>query len=81
MTVLSPTLPVITLNSSLCPLCGEANVCAVEIERESGIAQAPCWCMAAVFGDSLRDRVPVEARGRACICARCVAKATPTVAI
>ena len=58
-----------------CPLCGGANVCAMEIERETGVAQPPCWCMSADFSDDLRARVPADARGLACICANCVAAA------
>ncbi len=64
------------LDPTRCPLCGEANRCAIEIERESGVAQAPCWCLAASFSDALRERVPAEARGLACICAGCAAAAT-----
>jgi len=78
MTALFLALPTSTIDSTHCPLCGEANVCAMEIERESGIVQAPCWCMSAVFSKSLREQIPVAARGQACICARCVAKAATT---
>lgn len=65
------------LDTTRCPLCGEANRCAVEIERETGVAQGPCWCLVATFTDALRERVPPEARGLACICARCAAAAAP----
>ena len=43
---------------SRCPLCGESNRCALEIERETGQAQPPCWCMAADFSEALLARVP-----------------------
>lgn len=58
---------------SHCPLCGQPNRCALEIERETGVTQGPCWCLSAAFGPDLLARVPAEARGRACICAACAA--------
>jgi hypothetical protein len=67
-----PRLP--STDPSRCPLCGAANVCAMEIERESGIAQPPCWCMSARFTEALLASVPADARGQACICASCAAK-------
>lgn len=45
----------------------------MEIERETGVAQGPCWCLSATFGPELLARVPAEARGQACICAACAA--------
>jgi len=43
----------------------------MEIARETGADFSGCWCMTARFDELLRDRVPIEARGLACICARC----------
>lgn len=60
---------------SRCPLCGEANRCAMEVARETGQAQPPCWCMDADFSTDLLARVPAEKRRLACICARCAALA------
>lgn len=60
---------------SRCPLCGGDNRCAMEIERETGTVQPPCWCMDATFTPELFQRIPAEARGQACICAACVAAA------
>jgi hypothetical protein len=59
------------LDASRCPVCGEANRCAIELERETGQPQGPCWCMQAAFARGVLDRVPAEARRLACICARC----------
>ncbi len=69
--------PAPTLDASRCPLCGESNRCAMEVERETGRKQPPCWCMGAdfSFGPELLAAVPEEKRGRACICARCAAMA------
>lgn len=63
------------LDPTRCPLCGDANRCALEIERATGAVQPPCWCLSATFSDALRARVPPEARALACICARCASTA------
>jgi hypothetical protein len=63
------------IDATRCPLCGGDNRCAIELERETGQAQAPCWCMSATFTAALRERIPLEARNLACICARCMTKA------
>lgn len=59
---------------SRCPLCGESNRCAIEIERETGQAQPPCWCREVGFSEALLARVPDAQRRLACICARCAAR-------
>ncbi len=63
-------------DATRCPLCGAPNACAMEIARATGLAQPPCWCMAADFSDVFRAGMPTDARGLACICANCVATAT-----
>ncbi|MES2950644.1 MAG: cysteine-rich CWC family protein [Pseudomonadota bacterium] len=64
------------INTSQCPLCGQSNQCANEVERLTGLPQEPCWCTTAVFTPELLARVPAEARRLACICARCAAAAS-----
>ena len=56
---------------NLCPLCGEANQCAMAIEQATGIKQPACWCTGVTFGPDLLARVPEAARNLACICRRC----------
>lgn len=58
---------------SRCPLCGQDNRCAMEIERATGQPQGPCWCVDARFPPDLLAQLPPEAEGQACICAACVA--------
>lgn len=58
-----------------CPLCGGDNRCAMEIQRATGEAQPPCWCVDATFSPDLFKRIPEAARGQACICPACVAQA------
>ncbi|HEY0826088.1 MAG TPA: cysteine-rich CWC family protein [Ramlibacter sp.] len=60
---------------SLCPLCGQPNRCAVELERETGRAPGPCWCTQVDFGAELLARVPPQAQRLACICAACARQA------
>jgi len=52
----------------------------MEAERETGVAQAACWCMDASvsFTPALLAGVPATARGLACICARCAARQADT---
>ena len=58
-----------------CPLCGQPNACAMEVERATGQPQPPCWCTQATFAPALLARVPEDARRRACICAACARSA------
>lgn len=67
MSAAPPTSP----DPTLCPLCGQANRCANEIERATGVKQEACWCTQVDFGADLLARVPEPARRLACICARC----------
>ena len=57
-----------------CPLCGEPNRCAMEVARETGVEQPPCWCTQADFSTELLAEVPPESQSLACICAACAAR-------
>ena len=59
------------LPPEVCPLCGQTNQCAMEIERATGKKQPPCWCNEVTFSAELLSRLPDNAVNRACICARC----------
>ncbi|MBC7435618.1 MAG: cysteine-rich CWC family protein [Bdellovibrionales bacterium] len=65
------------IDPARCPLCGQRNGCAMEVERETGLEQPPCWCMTASFDAAALARIPLEARDKTCICAAC---ASPTPA-
>ena len=60
-----------------CPLCGQPNECAMEIERATGVKHPPCWCSQVTFEASLLSRLPEHARGKACICPACAQAETP----
>jgi hypothetical protein len=47
----------------------------MEIAKAAGTSAERCWCFDAVFSEGLMDLVPLEAQGKACICARCAAEA------
>jgi hypothetical protein len=69
----SREIPAAIPSFTLCPLCGKANLCAMEIERTTGEKQGPCWCTQATFSRELLARIPQGDKGTACICAACVA--------
>lgn len=54
-----------------CPLCGQANLCAMEAERLTGMKRGPCWCTQMDFNRAALERIPAAARGKACICQAC----------
>ena len=58
---------------TLCPLCGQSNNCAMEIEKSTGQKQEPCWCVSVEFPKELLARLPEGAAG--CICNQCVSNA------
>lgn len=67
--------PARNIDPCRCPLCGQSNQCANEVQRETGVSQDPCWCTTAVFAPALLARIPDDARRLACVCARCAAAA------
>lgn len=60
-----------TIDPTRCPICHEPNVCAMEVAKASGTKPGRCWCFDAVFVAEVMNQVPNEAKGRACICAKC----------
>ena len=68
------------VDATCCPLCGQANRCAMEVERETGQAQPPCWCTRVEFSRELIEQVPAALRGQACICQACAARGDPQAA-
>lgn len=54
-----------------CPLCGQPNACAMEIQKATGKVPDTCWCVNMGFTPELLAQVPTEAQGKACICAAC----------
>ncbi len=64
------------IDQTRCPLCGEANECAMAVRSE-----APCWCAEIVIDPAVLDPVPEPARGVTCVCRACATRrrlASPT---
>lgn len=47
-----------------CLLCNEINHC--------GADKGDCWCFHTEIPIALLEQIPVEERGKACICKKCV---------
>lgn len=46
----------------------------MELERQTGVAQGPCWCVGMNFSAELLAAVPKATQGLSCICAACAAE-------
>jgi len=57
----------VTLDARRCPLCGDANACAIAEGKTT------CWCFERTIGQEVLMRIPEDARNVACVCARCAA--------
>ncbi|MCA3010245.1 MAG: cysteine-rich CWC family protein [Phycisphaerales bacterium] len=55
-----------------CPLCGQPNACALA-DRTATRSCSDCWCARTTIAPAVLARIPVAARGVACVCARCAA--------
>jgi len=58
---------------SLCPLCNQNNHCA---NISSCGSNQHCWCREKeiVFSETLLNKVPSDAKNKACICQACALK-------
>ncbi len=56
-----------------CPLCGQPNRCAMEVEKTTGQKQPPCWCTGVTFEPAVLAQIPPANRGLACVCLTCAA--------
>jgi hypothetical protein len=59
------------LDPDRCPLCGQSNQCAMQVQRTTGVTQPPCWCSRTSFDPALLASVPQQLRDKACICPVC----------
>jgi hypothetical protein len=66
-----------TIDPSVCPLCGAANQCAMEIAKATGRPVERCWCVDSMFTPELLATVPQATQGLSCICAGCAASHRP----
>ncbi|MBX9832893.1 MAG: cysteine-rich CWC family protein [Burkholderiaceae bacterium] len=73
MTSRLPSIPGM-LDASVCPLCGQANQCAIA----AGQPAESCWCMepGSIAPGALAALTP-EQRGKTCICPACGSRGGP----
>ncbi len=64
------------IDPTCCPICHQPNICAMEVAKATGEIPERCWCMEAVFTPTVMGQVPVAAKGKVCICAKCAAAVT-----
>ena len=69
----SPSTAPAALDASRCPLCGQANTCAVT----AGLPPADCWCMDTPIAPQALAAIPAAQRRLACVCPRCAAGLPP----
>ena len=62
------------IDPAICPLCGNTNMCAMEVAKATGKPLERCWCVEAVFTPEVLKALPENAKGKACICAECSSK-------
>ncbi|WP_396435163.1 cysteine-rich CWC family protein [Limnohabitans sp.] len=65
------------LDPCRCPLCGQANACAMTLPDAQ--QHGACWCTRMHFSAALLQRVPPAARNKACICQRCAGAPTAQI--
>lgn len=53
----------INLEMRICPICGKDNDC---------MKDKNCWCIKKEIPKELIQKVPIEKKGKACICRSCV---------
>lgn len=56
------------LRPDRCPICGGPNDCG------GAAGKSECWCAAVRISREASERVPEEAKGKVCVCNRCVAQ-------
>jgi hypothetical protein len=60
------------IDPTRCSLCGCENDCQL---CTSAPYKGHCWCVSVKFSDEILQRIPPEARNRACLCRNCATQA------
>lgn len=61
-----------SLDAAQCPLCGEANRCALAADPNA----TDCWCDSVVFPAELLAKIPDNKVRKNCVCQKCLDKFT-----
>lgn len=51
------------VETRVCPICGGDNNC---------MHNKDCWCMEKKVPEELIEKIPLEKRGKSCICESCI---------
>jgi hypothetical protein len=55
------------IDPSVCPACGEQNVCGLSQGKTE------CWCFSMKIEEAALARIPSDKKNLACLCAKCAA--------
>ncbi|WP_156949923.1 cysteine-rich CWC family protein [Simplicispira psychrophila] len=58
------------IDTAHCPLCGQANQCAMAQQ----LSPTQCWCMGSTIATDALAGIPEVERGQRCICLACAAR-------
>ncbi|MBW2940264.1 cysteine-rich CWC family protein [Zhongshania aquimaris] len=61
------TSPASNFNPALCPLCEQANQCAVA----AGEDPSSCWCMYTVISENAKRTANQQGDSKRCLCKQC----------
>lgn len=64
-----------TIDSTLCPLCGQRNQCA---QAEAPAPVKHCWCFDTPIDRGALERLPAARANQACLCPRCAQGLPPS---
>jgi len=65
------------LNTAICPLCGEPNLCAIAADPDA----TECWCDSVEFPEELLARIPEIAVRKTCVCQKCLVQHQEAVSV
>ena len=65
------------ISKNICPLCGKLFWEAIRNQMidcgyENGLSHSGCWCEKIEVPKELREMIPENLKGKACICKECV---------
>ena len=58
------------IDPSVCPACGEQNVCGISQGKTE------CWCFSVKIEQAALNRIPGDKKDLACLCAKCAVAAS-----
>ncbi|GAB3106247.1 cysteine-rich CWC family protein [Aestuariicella hydrocarbonica] len=71
--------PDLTSVADYCPICQQQNHCGNQQRQQTASATADdfdCWCLHETIDPNLLESLPLQQRGRSCICQSCALKSS-----